>query len=137
MARKTDNLALCLLRATSTLLSIAIVCKIISMMPEDDNNLAEGYAVVFLLLVWSGFWLVCAFIGWIARKFTSLTTRTMPAVTWCAFVALGFYRFAIDFSFDGSPNAVFWLEFALIVTVPIVFGWAWTKTSRQNVSAQP
>jgi hypothetical protein len=136
MVQKADSLMLWLLRATSTLISVAIVFKIVSMMPEDDSNLAEGYAVVFLLLVWSGFWLVCAFIGWIARKFTSLTMGTIPAVTWCAFVALGFYRFAIDFSFDGSPNAILWLEFALIVTVPIVFGWAWTKTSQQNVSAQ-
>jgi hypothetical protein len=137
MIQKTDNLSVWLLRATSTLLSVAIMYKIISLMPEDDNNLAEGYAVVFILFVWSGLWLVCAFVGWLVSKVNSRCPGILLAALWCVFAAIGFYGFAVEFSLDSSPNLIFWLEFVVICTIPAVLGWAWSKTLKISKSKTP
>jgi hypothetical protein len=126
MRSKTDNLALWLLRAISTLLSVAIVYRVILLMPEDDN-IAYGYAVVFWLFVWSGIWLVCACIGLFVSKFNSQSIGKLMAALWCVFASIGFYGFAVGLGLDSSLNFIFWLGFFVICTVPIVLGWAWSK----------
>jgi hypothetical protein len=132
MALLSDKLAIWLLRLASTCLSLFIVFAIFSKLPEDDNPF-DGYAVIIALYIWSAFWAACAVTGWIVGKYTKFEVRMLSSITWFLFSIFALRLATLDLELNSPSNIIFWLETALIISVPIVFGWAWAKKPVQKM----
>ena len=110
---------------------IAVSAAIFAMVPKDDN-IAEGYAFVFLITVWWGYFVVAAagawlFAGWLKDK--SIWLLVIAPV-----FALWFLPKIVQTAVLGS--AVNFFTFTMVAVLPVLLG-ASAYISKRNSPPRP
>ncbi len=126
-----DKISTMALSLVSTFLLLAVVVRIFSMLPEDDNSF-DGYAVVFIFFGWVAFCLLGFALGYFVARFSRVSARPLPCFVWCIAAVVAFISSNIDHKFNNPSTIVWLLTGALICSAPLIAVWAWSKKFTQS-----
>ncbi len=136
---ETANSGLFWLRLASLVGFLAVTARIILWMPVDDADLATGYAVVFLLIIWFAMNALGAMVGVVFNYFFTLSFQFLPSLLWSAVLAITCIWLFAYYNWASSVSWVSILVKLIIMTVPFVGGLAWfckTRVSDKVASTQ-